>query len=76
VPEAAPLPELTGLTTQAATAELQRFRTERGVRLNWIVQQVAVSNPASWNRVVATNPPPGSLVSEGETITIIIGIRP
>jgi membrane peptidoglycan carboxypeptidase len=76
VPADVPLPDLTGLPSSAIAQEFEQFRLEHGIRVAWIVRHVTVADPAGWNRVVATTPPPGALVTEDETITVIVGTRP
>jgi beta-lactam-binding protein with PASTA domain len=38
--------------------------------------QLPVRDPQQVGRVVLQNPPPGSTVGRGSTVTIVVGVRP
>ena len=63
------MPNVIGRRPRVARAELEG----RGLQVN--EQQVPVQNQGQVNRVVLQNPPPGSTVGTGSTVTIFVGVR-
>jgi len=76
VPEEVEGPNLIGLPVTEVNAALVLFLEETAVTLNWERVDIEVVDPALWGRVVATDPPPGALVSPGDTIQVHVGIQP
>jgi predicted Ser/Thr protein kinase len=68
-PGQAQVPNVIGRRPRVARAELEG----RGLQVN--EQQVPVQNQQQVNRVVFQNPPPGSTVGTGSTVTIFVGVR-
>jgi beta-lactam-binding protein with PASTA domain len=58
-----------GRRPRVARAQLEGL----GLQVN--EQQVPVRDPQQGNRVVLQNPPPGTTVGTGSTVTILVGIR-
>jgi len=74
--EPARVPNLIGLPLGDVTDALNAFREENDVEVEWAIEYVAISDPAQWNRVVATEPSPGSIVTDGVSIRVIVGQKP
>jgi predicted Ser/Thr protein kinase len=68
-PNQVQVPNVIGRRPRVARAELEG----RGLQVN--EQQVPVQNQGQVNRVVLQNPPPGSTVGPGSTVTIFVGVR-
>jgi hypothetical protein len=68
-PNQVQVPNVIGRRPRVARAELEG----RGLQVN--EQQVPVQNQGQVNRVVLQNPPPGSTVGTGSTVTIFVGVR-
>jgi tRNA A-37 threonylcarbamoyl transferase component Bud32 len=67
-PSQVQVPDLIGRRPRVARAQLERL----GLQVNQ--QQIPVQDPGQANRVVLQNPPPGSTVGPGSTVTIVIGV--
>ncbi len=76
VPPVILAPDLLGLPLDDVTAALQDFENETGIRLDWSVEYLAVENAELWGIVVRTEPPPGSVITEGDSIKVIVGAQP
>jgi hypothetical protein len=63
------VPNVIGRRPRVARVELEG----RGLQVN--EQQVPVQNQQQVNRVAFQNPPPGSTVGTGSTVTIFVGVR-
>lgn len=70
------MPNLIGLPLGDVTDALNAFREENDVEVEWTIEYVAISDSARWNRVVATEPAPGSIVTDGASIRVIVGQKP
>jgi serine/threonine-protein kinase len=66
------VPDLTGKTEQ----EAQQALTAYGLYLDPNVQQVTVSDPTQYLKVVHQNLPPNQMVDQGTTVNITIGKTP
>jgi eukaryotic-like serine/threonine-protein kinase len=62
------VPDLIGRRPRAARAQLEAI----GLEVNQA--QIPVQDPRQANRVVLQNPPPGSTVGPGSTVTIVVGV--
>jgi serine/threonine-protein kinase len=62
------VPDLIGRRPRVARAELEAL----GLQVN--EARVPVQDPRQANRVVLQNPPPGSTVGPGSTVTIVVGV--
>ncbi len=76
IPEEIVGPNLVGLPVFEVDPTLNAFLAEFAVQLNWVRQDVETPDPTQWGRVVATNPPPGALLSPGATIIVSVGVQP
>jgi hypothetical protein len=63
------MPDVIGRRPRVARAQLE------GLGLQVREQQVPAQNPQQANRVVFQNPPAGSAVGTGSTVTIFVGVR-
>ncbi len=68
--------DLRGLTRSEASDTLRTFRDFVGFDITWTFVDVPVSNPASYDLVVATSPEPGAPVGPGDVIEIRVGTAP
>ena len=68
-PNQVQVPNVIGRRPRVARAQLEGL----GLQVN--EQQIPVRDPQQGNRVVLQNPPPGSTVGTGSTVTILVGIR-
>jgi serine/threonine-protein kinase len=69
----APLPNLVGLTFEEAVEVIQEFELTTGVRVNLFQQKMVVTDPSQVDRIVSTNPGPGTQLTESATVTVFIG---
>ncbi|MCI0424376.1 MAG: PASTA domain-containing protein, partial [Actinobacteria bacterium] len=67
------LPNLIGMTFDEALAAIKVFELATGVRVNLFQQKVDVTDPAQVDRIVSTNPGPGTELTESATVTVFIG---
>jgi len=75
-PPTAPLPDLVGLPLAVVGDRILAFENATGLTVDWTTQQAGVSDPARWGTVVATNPPPGTVVTDGASIVVVVGVHP
>jgi penicillin-binding protein 1A len=68
------LPSLVGLTLAEARLLIDEFELATGVRILLLPQEVDVTNPDHIGRVVATNPPAGTQISQSATVLVLIGV--
>ncbi len=73
IPESILAPNLVGLPLSGVTSALQKFSEDTGVRLNWVVEHLTVSDASQWGIVIRTEPSPGSVITNGQTIKVIVG---
>jgi penicillin-binding protein 1A len=76
LPPEAPIPDLQGLLTIQVSPALTAFTEATGVAVTWVAQDQADPNPGTWGRVVGTNPPAGTTITDGQLITVLIGKKP
>ncbi len=76
VPELILAPDLVGLPLSGVTAALQEFHEDTGIQLEWVVEHLTIEDAALWGIVIRTVPPPGSVITDGQTITVIVGRQP
>jgi beta-lactam-binding protein with PASTA domain len=74
--EPARVPNLIGLPLGDVTDALNAFREENDVQVEWTAEYVAISDSGLWNLVVATDPAPGSIITNGASIRVIVGQKP
>jgi membrane peptidoglycan carboxypeptidase len=75
LPPTVPLPSLIGMTRTEANQIAAEIAAESNILLN-LVPQFTVTEPESWNLIVATLPPAGTPVGVDDVITIVIGKAP
>jgi membrane peptidoglycan carboxypeptidase len=68
-----PLPNLVGLTFEEAVTAVEEFELATGVLVNLFQQKVNVTDASQVNRIVSTNPNPGTQLTESATVTVFIG---
>jgi eukaryotic-like serine/threonine-protein kinase len=68
-PSQVQVPNVTGRRPRVARAQLEGL----GLQVN--EQRIPVRDPQQANRVVLQNPPPGTTVGTGSTVTILVGVR-
>ena len=68
-PNQVQVPNVVGRRPRGARNELEAL----GLQVNQ--QEVPVRDPQQVGRVVLQNPPPGSTVGRGSTVTIVVGVR-
>ncbi|MDH3306317.1 MAG: penicillin-binding transpeptidase domain-containing protein, partial [Acidimicrobiia bacterium] len=73
LPPEAPLPVLVGLTQPQVIEALRLFEEQTDVVVTVTFTFVDVDNPANVGKVVATNPPAGTLVMDDSLIIVQIG---
>ncbi|MFV1963286.1 MAG: PASTA domain-containing protein, partial [Acidimicrobiia bacterium] len=69
----APLPGLIGQTVEQALEIVREFELNSGVKLNLLQQKVAVTNPNEVDKIISTNPPPGTEITESASIVLFVG---
>jgi hypothetical protein len=62
------------MTPEEANAAAEEFTLATNVILNLVTEEVPVQDPNLIGRVVATNPGPGTQISEAATVVLQIGI--
>jgi membrane peptidoglycan carboxypeptidase len=70
----APLPNLQGMTFDQAVEAVRAFETETGVRVNLIQSEAPTSDPAQVGIILATEPPPGTVIEGAVDVVARIGI--
>ena len=69
----APLPSLVGQTVEEALETVRAFELSSGVKLNLFQESVEVTNPNNVGKIVSTNPPPGTEITESASIVLFVG---
>ena len=69
----APLPNFIGLTVEEVITSLDVFELATGVKISLIQQKVDTDNPALVDKVIGTNPAPGTLITESATVLLSVG---
>jgi penicillin-binding protein 1A len=70
----APLPSLLGLTFDQAVEAVRAYEIETGVRVNLIQSEVPTTNPAQVGVILATEPPPGTVIQGAVDVIARIGV--
>jgi membrane peptidoglycan carboxypeptidase len=73
LPPEAPLIDVRTLTFDQAVTALAAFEEETGVALVWSASFREVTDPDQVGRILATNPAPGTTVTHGQSIVIVVG---
>lgn len=73
LPPEAPLIDVRTLTFDQAVTALAAFEEETGVALVWSASFREVTDPNQVGRILATNPAPGTTVTHGQSIVIVVG---
>ncbi len=69
----APLPNLIGMTIDEAIEVVRDFELNSGVKLSLFQEKVDVTDPNQVDRIVSTNPPPGTEITESASIVLFVG---
>ena len=69
----APLPNLIGLTIDEALEVVRDFELNTGVKLSLFQEKVDVNDPNQVDRIVSTNPAPGTEITESASIVLFVG---
>jgi len=70
------MPSLVGLNIADVAAALDRFTRDTGIVLAWTAQNLAVTDPALWGRVVTTEPGARTPVTQQQPVTVFVGRQP
>ena len=69
----APLPNLIGLTIDEALEVVRDFELNTGVKLSLFQEKVDVNDPNQVDKIVSTNPAPGTEITESASIVHFVG---
>jgi penicillin-binding protein 1A len=69
----APLPDLLGQTVEEALETVRVFELNSGVKLSLFQEKVEVTDPNQVDKIVSTNPPPGTEITESASIVLFVG---
>ena len=69
----APLPNLIGMTIDEAIEVVRDFELNSGVKLSLFQEKVDVTDPNQVDKIVSTNPPPGTEITESASIVLFVG---
>ena len=69
----APLPSFIGQTVEQAIEAIREFELETGVKLSLVQQKVDTTDPALVDKIIETNPPPGTQITEAATVSVSVG---
>lgn len=72
----AALPDFYGLSPAEAVERARQFEAETGVRLSLFQSTIQVNNPLLVGKVVESNPPAGTVITEAASISLLIGVLP
>jgi membrane peptidoglycan carboxypeptidase len=70
----APLPSFVGMTAEEATAAAEEFSLTTNVLLSLVTEEAPTQDANLIGRVLATNPPPGTQISEAASVVLFIGV--
>ena len=76
IPPEAPLPPLAALDLDGLDAALATFAEESGVELNYLVEYQDTLFPEQDGLVIGSDPAAGTIVTNGDTITVVIARFP
>ena len=68
----APLPSLIGMTIDEAIEVVRDFELNSGVKLSLFQEKVDVTDPNQVDKIVSTNPPPGTEITESASIVLFV----
>lgn len=68
------LPNMAGLTLPEIEGIFATFADEFGVNLSYVIVNIETNRPERYGRLISTDPEQGSPVSDGQTITLNMGI--
>ena len=69
-----PMPSFIGLTVEEALEAALEFQLTTGVRLSLVQQGMEVGNPDQVGKIVETNPPPGTEITESASVVVFVGV--
>ncbi len=69
----APVPNLVGQTVEEALENVRLYEMNTGVKLSLFQQKVDVTNPNQVDKIISTNPPPGTEIIESASIVLFVG---
>ncbi len=69
----APLPGLIGQTVEQALEIVREFEMNSGVKLSLSQQKIGVTDPNQVGKIISTNPPPGTEITESAFIVLFVG---
>jgi serine/threonine-protein kinase len=69
----APLPNFLGQTVEEALEATREFELATGVRLSMVQQKVDTTDPALVDKIIESNPPPGTEIIEAATVLVSVG---
>jgi len=75
-PPTGSLPDLVGMSFDAAVEALRAFEAETGVRVNLTRVDQPVDDPGAHGIIIATDPEPGAEIAYGVTIRAVVGVPP
>ncbi|HLU30473.1 MAG TPA: transglycosylase domain-containing protein, partial [Acidimicrobiia bacterium] len=75
-PPTGSLPDLVGMSFDAAVEALRAFEAESGVLVNLTRVDQPVNDPGAQGVIIATDPEPGAEVAYGVTVTAVVGVPP
>ena len=67
------IPNFVGLTVDEAIAVTEEFEATTGVHLTLFTQKVGVTDPNQVDRIVATNPPAGTVITASGEVVLQVG---
>ncbi len=70
----APLSGFIGLTMEEAFEHVRVFELETGVKITLFQTTTEVAHPDHIGKIVATNPPPGTLLTGDVTVVVMVGV--
>jgi serine/threonine-protein kinase len=68
------LPSFVGMTAEEATAAAEEFSLTTNVLLSLVTEDAPTQDGNLIGRVLATNPPPGTQISEAASVVLFIGV--
>ncbi len=74
LPPTAALTSLIGVAEAEVPGALATWTSSTGVNVGWARAEQVTADPALIGKVVATSPGPGTVVTDGATITVFIGV--
>lgn len=69
----APLPSFIGKTVEEAIEEIREYELVTGVKISLVQQKLDTSDLAQVDKIIDTNPPPGTVITEAATVILSVG---